>query len=165
VAEDTTRIVIKGIRPYDGEYELDTERAFNAREWNWIKRVAGYMPNTIRDGLAGGDPDLYVALAVIAMCRAGKVERTEGLHAADVLSEAPFDGSIQMIFPEEEAESPLALTDEPERPSPSGSPESQSFSGLSSARLSGPSGKTLSSTGISESGTSARLSALKASAS
>ena len=40
---DTTRIVVKGVAPYDGEYELDTDRAFNAREWHWIKTLSGYM--------------------------------------------------------------------------------------------------------------------------
>ena len=74
------KMVIKGVPPYDGEYELDEDRAFNAREWNWIKKVSGYMPLTIGEGFAGGDPVLFVALAVIAMARSGKVERADGLR-------------------------------------------------------------------------------------
>lgn len=138
--DQATRIVIQGVGGYDGEYELDTERAFNTREWNWIKRIAGYMPMTIGDGLAGGDPDLYVALAVIAMCRDGKIDRTEGVRVAEVLSEAPFDNtSIQMVFPDAEDDAPLASTSEPEPQSVNGSLEKQTSSGPDSPTSSAPS--------------------------
>lgn len=110
-----SRIIIQGIKPYDGDYELDTDRAFNAREWRWIKKVSGYMPLTVQDGFAGGDPDLFVALAVIAMCRNGKVDRDEGLRVADELAEAPFDGaSIVLVGDQAEVdEVPLDLTSPP----------------------------------------------------
>jgi len=141
VQDQATRIVIKGVGGYDGEYELDTERAFNTREWNWIKRIAGYMPNTIKEGLAGGDPDLYVAISVIAMCRAGKIERNEGIAVAEILAEAPFQlegGAIQVIFPDED-DSPLASTSEPEPQSVNGSLEKQTSSGPDSPTSSAPS--------------------------
>jgi len=166
--EDTTKIVLKGVPPYDGEYELDLERAFNTREWRWIKAISGYMPNTIREGLVGGDPDMYVAISVIAMCRAGKIDRDDWRVAADVLAEAPFQlegGAITIVFPEVEDDSPLGLTSEPEQPSLTRPLENPSFSGDSLRTDSDPSDRTLSSTGTSESGTSARLSVLKASAS
>lgn len=107
------RIVIKGIPPYDGDYELDADRAFNTREWRWIKKTSGYLPLTVGEGFAGGDPDLFVALAVIAMCRSGKIDRDEGLRVADVIAEAPFDGaSITMVGDEplEADEVPLDST-------------------------------------------------------
>lgn len=157
--DDTTKIVLKGVPPYDGEYELDLERAFNTREWRWIKAISGYMPNTIREGLAGGDPDMYVAISTIAMCRAGKIDRDEWRHAADVLAEAPFQlegGAITIVFPETEDDSPLELTSEPDELSPTRPLENQHFSGESSPTGSETSDKTLSSTGTSESGTSAR---------
>ena len=120
-----TRIVVKGVRPFDGEYELDDDRTFNTREWNWIKRLSGYMPLTVSDGFAGGDPDLFVALAVIAMCRAGKIDRSEGLRVAEVLAEAPFDGTtIQLIGgtdDEEDDAVPPVLTSEPAGSSPASS--------------------------------------------
>ena len=157
MANDTTRVVIHGARPYDGEYELDTERAFNSREWNWIKRIAGYMPATIADGFNGGDPDLYVALAVIAMARDGKIDRTEGVRVAEAVAEVPFDGvGIPIIFPDAvEDEAPLGLTGEREQSSPNGSPEKTSFSGPSSESGSGSHVPTHVRTGTSESGTSA----------
>ena len=113
------RIIIKGVPPFDGDYELDADRAFNAREWRWIKKVSGYMPLTVGDGFEGGDPDLFVALAVIAMCRSGKVDRERGLEVADQLAEAPFDGaSIIMVGDEVEAdELPLDLTPTPDESS------------------------------------------------
>ena len=43
---------IKGVKPWDGEYELDEDRAFNAREWRWIKKVSGYVPLTLGEGFA-----------------------------------------------------------------------------------------------------------------
>lgn len=109
------RIIIKGIKPYDGDYDLDTDRAFNAREWRWIKKVSGYLPLTVSDGFAGGDPDLFVALAVIAMCREGKVDRDSGLRVADELAEAPFDGATISLVgdPVEEEDVPLDLTSPP----------------------------------------------------
>lgn len=114
------KIVIQGIRPWDGEYDLDTDRAFNAREWKWIKNVSDYMPLTVSDGFAGGDPNLFVALAVIAMCRAGKIERDQGLRVADELAEAPFDGaSITMVGDEvTDDDVPLESTPTQDEPSP-----------------------------------------------
>ena len=162
-----TRIVVKGAKPYDGEYPLDTDRAFNSREWNWIKRIAGYMPNTISDGFNGGDPDLYVALTVIAMCREGRIDRNDGLRVAEALAEVPFDGAgIQIIFPQgEEDDSPLELTPTPGLSSQNGSPEKTPSSGSSSGSSSENPAPTPSATGTSESGTSVprRLPTLSAS--
>jgi len=124
MSDNGTRIVVSGVRPYDGEYELDDNRTFNTREWNWIKRLSGYMPLTVADGFAGGDPDLFVALAVIAMCRSGKIDRNEGLRVAEVLAEAPFDGTtIQLVggTTEEDDAVPPVLTSEPAGSSPASS--------------------------------------------
>ena len=30
-------------------------------EWRWVKKVSGYLPGTIGDGVDGGDPDIFVA--------------------------------------------------------------------------------------------------------
>jgi len=167
VADETAKVLVKGVPPYDGEYELDTDRAFNTREWRWIKAISGYMPNTIREGLAGGDPAMYVAITVIAMCRAGRIDRDAWQAASDVLSEQPYQmegGAITIVYPDED-DSPLELTSEPAPPSQQRPLENPTFSGDSSTNGSGLSDKTPSSTGTSESDTSVRLSVLKASAS
>jgi hypothetical protein len=163
-----TVVVVKGSGRYDGEYHLDVEnRALNGREWNWIKRISGYMPNTIKEGFQGEDPDLYVALAVVAMAREYRIDRTEGIQVAEALSELPFDGTaITFIFPQSaEDDAPLGLTGEPEQQSPSGSPEKTPSSGSSSKSSSENPAPTPPSTGTSESGTSAprRLPTLSAS--
>jgi hypothetical protein len=112
------KIVIRGMKPWDGEYDLETTRPFNAREWRWIKRISGYMPLTIREGFAGGDPDLFLALAVVALCRDGKIDREQGLELADELSEADMtDAAITLVADNAEVEAdevPLDLTPEPD---------------------------------------------------
>jgi hypothetical protein len=142
-----SRIIIKGIPRYDGEYELDDDVAFNAREWRLVKKHAGYMPLTVSDGFAGHDPDLYVALAVVAMTRAGKVKREDGLEVCETLAEIPFDGATITLAddPDEDgdAEDPPALTSEPVEPSQTDSLERNLFSGGSSRKDSAPSDATL----------------------
>lgn len=91
------------VERYKGEYPLESDRPMTALEWRWIKKLSGYMPMTIDEGFAGDDPDLYIALAVIAMARAGKIRREEVTLAANVLLEAPVDGSsIVLDFSDEE---------------------------------------------------------------
>ena len=70
-------IVIEGVRPYDGRYEFDLEgRELTTREWGWIKRLSGYLPLTIEEGLT--DPELITVFACIALRRAGqgRLQRT-----------------------------------------------------------------------------------------
>lgn len=120
-----SRVVIRGMKPWDGEYDLETNRPFNAREWRWVKKISGYMPLTLKEGFEGGDPDLYLALAVIALCRAGKIEREQGLELAEELSEADMtDAAITLIADETVVEAdtvPLESTPTPDEQSPTSS--------------------------------------------
>jgi hypothetical protein len=100
---------IEGVPPWDGEYPLDIGRSFNAREWHWIKDISGHNPLTVGDGFAAREPSLFIALSVIAMARAGKVDtKREWKVAADQLSEAPFDfdneGAITLIATADDVE-------------------------------------------------------------
>ncbi len=100
------RIVLNTPR-YKGEYELDVEdQPLTALEWRWVKKISDYMPTTISDGWEGADPDLFVAFAVIALSRAGRVEKKDALMVAEWLSELPFDGNSITVAsdPVEEAE-------------------------------------------------------------
>src|SRR4029077_8969398 len=65
------------------------------------------------------------------MNRAGRISRDEVLAVADVLADAPFDGSkIQLLAGDEEEEaSPPASTSEPDASSPSDSLENETSSG------------------------------------
>lgn len=99
------QIIIQGVGRYDGEYELDLEEpAPSTLEWRWIKKISGYLPLTIEDGFRGGDPDLYCALAVIALYRGGKIRKDEALTVADTLADSPFDGTVIRFVADEEDE-------------------------------------------------------------
>jgi hypothetical protein len=123
--------VIKEIKPYDGEYEFD-DRAFSTFELRWIKQISGYLPLSIQEGFEGGDADLVCALAVIAMHRAGRINREEVLAVAERLAEAPFDGSCIQFIGEEVEDDPPASTSELRESSPNGSLEKISASGVAS---------------------------------
>lgn len=108
------RIIIQGFRGYDGDYELDTERAFNAREWRWIKKISGYLPLNVQEGFAGRDPDLFIALAVIALCRDRKIDREDGIQVADVMAEEPLQIRDNVGAPEKGMASITLLGDKVE---------------------------------------------------
>jgi hypothetical protein len=64
------KLVLNGVAPYDGEYEFDVSY-FTMRELNIIKRTSGVRAGELEEALAASDSDLVVALAVIALERAG----------------------------------------------------------------------------------------------
>jgi hypothetical protein len=71
-------IRIEGLRPFDGRYEFNLDAGeFTTREWQWIKKHAGYMPLTIEQGAQGGDIDLIVAFTAIALYRAARLDQAE----------------------------------------------------------------------------------------
>lgn len=105
------KIVVGGVPGYDGEYEFDLARPFNAREWRWIRKISEHTPRTIGDGYTNSDPDLFVAFAVIAMCRDEKITRDDWQKTAADLAEVPLDGTtLRLVVEPEEDDFPLALT-------------------------------------------------------
>jgi hypothetical protein len=98
------QIVIAGVKPYDGRYQLDFDDDLTTREWGWIKRLAGYMPFTLEEGGAGGDPELACIFAAIALRRAGRVEASEVPAVFDRLADAPFGSAITIEADEEKPE-------------------------------------------------------------
>lgn len=91
-------IRLKGVPPYDGEYEFDDDRSFTTRELRWIKQISGYRAGELQDGFEAGDADLVLALVVIAMNRAGKVDRDDVLDVADRLSDEPVEDDDEKSF-------------------------------------------------------------------
>jgi hypothetical protein len=71
-------VVVEGVKPWDGRYELPLDE-FKLRnfEWGWIRRWTGYFPADVLNAMKGADAELLVALAVIALYRAGKVTRED----------------------------------------------------------------------------------------
>lgn len=98
------KVIIEGCRPYDGEYELDlADEPLNILERRWIKKISGYVGAAVWDGWVQRDPDIELAIAVIAMRRVGKIEKSEVLRAAEVLEDG---ATIRLVFEtiDEEAE-------------------------------------------------------------
>jgi hypothetical protein len=92
------RIVLNTPR-YKGEYEFDIEtEPLTNLEWRWIKKISGYLPLTIDEGWRGGDPDLFVAFAVVALARAGKIQQAEALIVAESFGDLPFDGAAITVI-------------------------------------------------------------------
>jgi hypothetical protein len=77
------KIVISGIRGYDGEYPFDASY-FTNKEFHTIKRLAGIRAGEIKAAFDSGDNDLIVAFAVIALERSGKAVFEEVLWNANV---------------------------------------------------------------------------------
>lgn len=113
------KIVITGFKPYDGEYPLDLEEEpLTTREWRWVKKISGYLPLTVEDGFAGADPELVVALAVIALVRNGKTQKEQALTLAERIADLPFDGTaLQLVIGEsdQDEEEPEADARPPEQ--------------------------------------------------
>jgi len=126
-------VMIVNVAPYQGEYPLDIEnQPFSTVEWRWIKQISGYLPLTMDKGWAGGDPDLFLSFAVIAMRRANRIEKADVLRVASEIEEAPADGaaitfrgSTSDEDEEDDADpTPASLPDA--GPSPSGGDSSES---------------------------------------
>lgn len=111
------KIKIEGVLPYDGEYDLDVSY-FTNRELNIIKRLSGVRAGELDEAFGAGDNDLIVALAVIALRRAGKTA------AEDAIWDAP-SGKITFVADEVEADAdppviPSSLRSDGEKPASSG---------------------------------------------
>src|SRR5262245_20994145 len=89
------KIQISNVPGLDGEYDLSTD--FINRDFRTIKQMAGLRPTELEEAFQKRDTDLVVALAAIALRRAGK------LLAEDQLWDSQL-GSIRLIGDEEEEE-------------------------------------------------------------
>jgi hypothetical protein len=69
--------------------EIDEKKgagSLTPREWGIVKRISRVLPADMGDAAAGGDQELYAALAIVAMRRAG----------VDVDEDAILDGKYPM---------------------------------------------------------------------
>lgn len=91
------KIAITGIPGLDGEYEL--EMVFTHRDFRTIKQVAGVRANEVMDAIEAGDLDIIVALAEIALRRAGRAHTIDDLWDSEA-------GNISLDVTDEEVASP-----------------------------------------------------------
>ena len=91
------RLIVANVPPYDGAYDLDLDTVpLTSREWGWVKRLAGYLPLTIDEGLDGGDPELLSVFAVMALRRAGKIQTAQVTQVFEQLQDVPVDGTVRL---------------------------------------------------------------------
>jgi hypothetical protein len=121
----SSQIVITGVSPYDGRYDLDREREFTTREWGWVKRLAGYLPVQVTSD-AFGDPELICVFAVVAMCRAGRIQPAQVPDVFARLADAPFGVSTITVVTDD------AGDEEPPDPTPGSSTFTGDTSGAGS---------------------------------
>lgn len=90
-------IVVEGVEGYDGRYPFNiADSGFTTREWGWIKRLTGYLPLTMDDGIEGGDPELFCCFAAIALRRDGRINTDQFTDAYGRLSDGEFGTSIRL---------------------------------------------------------------------
>ena len=139
-------LVVKGVQPWDGRYDLDWSREFTTREWGWIKRLSGYLPLTL-EGASYSDPELICALAVIVIYRAGKIEGGQVPELFERFQDTPFGSTITIET------SPEHVEDEDDAgPPPSSSNGKPSIFGDSSTTSSETSAPIPPDSGIPDSG-------------
>lgn len=94
-------VVIKGVPPWDGRYELPDAFNFNNRELDQIKRMCGTRAGEILDELERGDAGTVVAIATVVLAKEGKVVDPDDLWNAE-------GGSVMLDFatPEADADPP-----------------------------------------------------------
>jgi hypothetical protein len=142
-------IVITGVPPWDGRYQFDVaDEEPTTREWGWIKRLTGYLPVNIDEGLRGADPELFTVFAAIALRRAGKITQAEVPDIYERLIDAPAGVTIRL-------ESDQPVDDEVvDSPPPEGNGGNGTSSGPGSPTSSEISPPTLPVSGIPASATS-----------
>lgn len=88
-------MVIKEPKLWAGRWPLDLENEpLIRREWGWVKKFSGYMPLTVREGVEGGDAELFAVYAIIALVRAGTIQREDVPMAFDRFMDLPFDTAL-----------------------------------------------------------------------
>lgn len=130
-------IIPKQAGPFAGTYEFDLARPFDNWEWHMIKEISGATHGTFEAAVEASDSDVFLAYAVIALTRDGRVPRRAFAQAVELLYELPgfgLDDGIRIIHekpsegdeasPPEEALAESASASESTEPSAKTSSES-----------------------------------------
>lgn len=98
------QIRITGSGSVDGVYPLDM--TFTHRDFRTIKQVANVRANEVQDALEQGDMDVIVAMAAIALRRAGMKFDVEALWDTEAGNIELFDDDPEEIPPTERPSDP-----------------------------------------------------------
>jgi hypothetical protein len=130
------KIVISGVHPWDGEYEFDIGgHPLTTKEWGWIKRLAGYLPDTVDEGLT--DPETITAFAAIALRRAGRIDDREVAETFDHLADQPFgQGKIVLKLDREARKAEEEEDADPPEPSSSSNDDTTGLESKPSSEIS-----------------------------
>ena len=89
------QVTIDGLLALDGTYQLDL--TFTHRDFRTIKTMTGLRSSEVMDAIENGDTDIFVALAAIAVRRAGVDFNPDNLWDLPI-------GGLTLDFTEDEAE-------------------------------------------------------------
>lgn len=96
------KVTIANVAGYDGEYDLDFDK-FKNRDLRTIKKISGVLPTGFGDALAASDPELVVALAVIAVQAVGKGANVLPHNLAELFFESDA-GAIKVDLSDDQPE-------------------------------------------------------------
>jgi hypothetical protein len=111
------KVIIEGIPPHDGEYEIDLAEMTN-EEWFLIKRLSGLRPAELDEALDTADAAVFVGLGAVVIQREG---RRVTDNVVNQLMTARF-GQIKVKWggadpPAMSQKTPESSTDSSDRPS------------------------------------------------
>lgn len=100
MADAMTKLVIDGVPPWDGEYEMP-DFFFTNRELFRIKTICGTRAGELLEALGANDTGAFVAVAAVVLERYGKSGAVDDLWDAKV-------GSIRLDLGGADADPPPA---------------------------------------------------------
>lgn len=78
------KLVIEGVPPWDGEYDVLDDFGYTGQEYHRIKEVCGVTAGNFVEQLGEGDAGAYVALADCVLARQGHKADIDDLWKAPV---------------------------------------------------------------------------------
>lgn len=139
-------VVLEGAAPFNGSYPFIP---FNRYEQGQIRRLSGFMPLQYEEAFEGGDAEFIAAIAVLCICRAGRITKQEVASTYARILDMD-DARIKVQGSPEDVEK----EDEEKGPPPGSSSLSSDTSGPSSSRSSETLRKTQPHNGTPDSATS-----------
>lgn len=109
-------VTIKDVAVFSGTFEVDVDTdQFSGDDWSLIKKIADVRMGEYPDALANADYDVFMALSLIALLRAERIQPRQVMTVAATLRREPMN-KFSFEF-KDEAEPELDAEGEPLPPS------------------------------------------------